>query len=50
VLLALYDAVHAVASTTAGAMSLTHKAKVDVVTGTEPQRAPDLGRHHGAGY
>jgi len=39
VLLALYDAVHAVALTTAGATSLMHEAKVDVVT------VPNLSEH-----
>ncbi len=38
-LLALYDAVHAVALTTAGATSLMHEAKVDVVT------VPNLSEH-----
>jgi len=39
VLLALYDAIHAVAVTTAGATSLMHEAKVDVVT------VPNLSEH-----
>ena len=39
VLQALYDAVHAVALTTAGATSLMHEAKVDVVT------VPNLSEH-----
>ena len=39
VLLALYDAIHAVALTTAGATSLMHEAKVDVVT------VPNLSEH-----
>ena len=36
---ALYDAVHAVALTLAGATSLMHEAKVDVVT------VPNLSEH-----
>ena len=39
VLLALYDAIHAVALTMAGATSLMHEAKVDVVT------VPNLSEH-----
>ena len=39
VLTALYDAIHAVALTTAGATSLMHEAKVDVVT------VPNLSEH-----
>ena len=39
VLLALYDAIHAVALTLAGATSLMHEAKVDVVT------VPNLSEH-----
>ncbi len=39
VLQALYDAIHAVALTTAGATSLMHEAKVDVVT------VPNLSEH-----
>ncbi len=39
VLLALYDAIHAVALTTAGATSLMHEAKVDIVT------VPNLSEH-----
>ena len=42
VLQALYDAVHAVALTTAGATSLMHEAKVDVVT------VPNLSEHLGS--
>ncbi len=38
-LLALYDAIHAMALTTAGARSLMHEAKVDVVT------VPNLSEH-----
>ena len=39
VLLALYDAIHAVALTLAGATSLMHEAKVDIVT------VPNLSEH-----
>ena len=39
VLVALYDAIHAVALTTTGATSLVHEAKVDVVT------VPNLSEH-----
>ena len=39
VLQALYDAVHAVALTAAGATSLVHEAKVDIVT------VPNLSEH-----
>ena len=39
ILQALYDAIHAVALTAAGATSLMHEAKVDVVT------VPNLSEH-----
>ena len=40
VLQALYDAVHAAALTTAGATSLMHEAKVDIVRGSQEHQCP----------